>query len=95
MVELPPLPAGAGAVALEAGLIWEHAAKAEERLTPVELSLEGLPTAARLELPPGREGLHRVELPLPAELSSPLRLTVRSANPESREVCVRWKVYGR
>jgi hypothetical protein len=87
VLELPSLPAHSMLV-LEAGVVWEHAAKHYPGLTPLEVELQrGDGTVlSGLSIPPGREGMQRASVtPSPEE---PLRLRVFSRRREEREACV-------
>lgn len=97
---------------LEAGVVGEQAFQHAPRLTPVHVGLEpvdggredtaGGQALLRLTLPPGREGLQRAELPLPAGAPPPagaplptVRLWTQSDAPELRWVCLDMAVLGR
>jgi hypothetical protein len=82
-------------VRIEAGLFWEHAAKQGKELTPVEIAVvSSSGRLGALEILPGDETLHDFETELPSEGSRLLHLKIQTANPNSRELCLRWNLYG-
>lgn len=90
-----PVDSAAAQVRVEAGLFWEHAAKRDPKLTPVTLSLEGATSPAEIRIEPGDERLQRIERPLPSAGAQGLTVRVETRNPEAREICLRWRLYGR
>jgi len=81
---------------LEVGIFWEHAAKRERGLSPVKVTLEGAAFPAAVRLLPGNEaaGLQKLERPLVPGGAHGVRVAVRTDNPTSRELCLRWRLYG-
>ncbi len=103
-VHPPPAPARlvltlpedsiAASVRVDVGIFWEHAAKREAALRPVAITLEGAAALASISLPPGEEGLQTIEQRLLPGGAHGVRLTVQTENPESRELCLSWRLYG-
>ena len=86
-VAFDEVPAAA-ALRLEAAIVWEHAWKHGNGLTPLHASLldanTGAPLAS-LSVEPGQEGFVAAEVPGGARR---LRLRVQSDNPHEREACL-------
>jgi hypothetical protein len=77
---------GARRAALQAGLIWEYAAyKGDVSSTEVGLDVAG--DTSTVTIPPGEEGVHRLERAVPPE-GAGVRAWVRAENPRARHVCV-------
>ncbi len=96
VVEFPEVPPGE-TLLLEAGVIWEQAVK-KAGITPTYVRLENAVTGERLAelaLPPGLEGFQRARVSgaaLPSQV--PLRISVESVSPESRDLCVDLTSFG-
>lgn len=92
VAELEGVPAGTWR--LEGGIVFEWAWRKEARLTDTELAVEKATTGDRvlsLTLPPGLEGLQKVEVESDA---GPIRIAVQARNPEMRESCLDFSVLG-
>jgi hypothetical protein len=75
---------------LEAGVIWEHAAKRSAGITVTTVALEDASSGARIAdvvLPAGLEGFQRARMEGDGS-PRPLRIAVSSRNPDSRQICV-------
>ncbi len=78
----------AGTLRFEAGIVWEHAWKRGNGLTPLQASLvdaDSGATLASLSVKPGQEGFLVAEVPGGARR---LRLRVQSDNAHEREACL-------
>ncbi len=91
VAEFGQLPQGSR-LALEGGIIWEHASRHDAAMTAAHLGVDDAATGRRLlelTVPPGLEGLQKAEATAPS-LPSPLsvKLWAQSDNAEARETCV-------
>lgn len=93
VIALPSLPAAAG-WSLEAGYTWDRGFHHGPTLTPTTLRVETADGRAPIDLtlPVGLEGVQRATAEQLGE--GPIRLTVSSANPELRDVCLDLFGYG-
>ena len=85
-----------GEALLEAGVIWEHAAKKGGRITPTTVAVEDASSGARLAevvLPPGVEGFQRARVSGDGS-GRPLRIAVSSLHPDARQICVDFTAFG-
>lgn len=76
---------------LEAGIVGEFAWGRHPERTPVRATVEDIGSGNRLlelVIPPGLEGMQRVERAAPPSASRPMRISVQSQNAAARETCV-------
>jgi hypothetical protein len=95
VVELDRAALG-GEALLEAGVIWEHAAKKGGRITPTAVAVEDASSGARFAeviLPPGTEGFQRARVSGEGG-ARPVRIAVSSFHPDAREICVDFTAFG-
>jgi hypothetical protein len=92
VVEFASVPAGA--LRLQAGIIWEHAWLHSEGLTPFNAVAEipAGPELARVQIPVGGEGYRSAEAALAAP--TPVRAWVQSTNEHDRQACLELEVLG-
>lgn len=90
VAEYDAVPAGT-ALRMEAGIIFEHAFSKAPHLRTVHLGVDDRDSGEallRLDLPPGLEGIQRVERALGEGPPRNLKLWVQADSAESRQVCV-------
>ena len=95
VVELDRAALGREAL-LEAGVIWEHAAKKGGGITPTQIALEDASTGARLAgvvLLPGVEGFQSARITGDGAARA-VRIAVSSLHPDAREICVDFTAFG-
>lgn len=86
VAEFTGLPA-APSLLLAGGYIWEHAPRVGDVTgTQVVVEVNGAPVGT-LSLPPGTDGLQRLELPGVPE-GATVRLSSQADNPTARELCL-------
>ena len=90
VADFPAVPLS-NRLTLEAGIVGEFAWGRNPERTPVRVEVSDGSSGARLIeliIPPGREGMQRVERTAPETAPRALRISVQSDNPAARETCV-------